>query len=207
VLGPPWWLLLRLGGNDAAQGQQGHRLPSGLDAKRLRCQAAQMPSESEPIEAKPHFFGPSKRQPLKNQPGRAAKRPLTSGWLPTDLGPGSAWPAGRGGSYQRRALGLSPCKGPRPPSARALAWFSAPSNPANKRGDRPEKRRRLPNLPVSLGKAAKHQQRNPPHPWEPVPGWRAATKGPAGPSHQAAWASGQTNPPKEPQLWRLLVWM
>jgi len=106
-------------------------------AKRIGCQAAQMPSESEPIEAKPQFFGPSKRQPLKSQPGRAAKRPLTSGWLPTDLGPGSAWPAGRGSAYQRRALGLGPGQAPRPPSARALAWLSVPSNPANRSGDPP----------------------------------------------------------------------
>jgi hypothetical protein len=181
-------------------------------AKRIGCQAAQMPSESEPIEAKPQFFGPSKRQPLKSQPGRAAKRPLTSGWLPTDLGPGSAWPAGRGSATSEGPLDWARARRLGRPQQGPWPGCRSPANPDNRWGGiRHGKRRRLPNLTVSLAKAAKHQQRNPPHPWEPVglavPEWRAATKGPAGPSHQAAWASGQTNPPKEPQLWRLLVWM
>ena len=170
-----------------------------------------MPSESEPIEAKPSFFGPTKRQPLKSQPGRAAKRPLESDWTPTDLGPGPAWRAGRGGYYPRRALGLGPGQAPRPSSARALAWFSVPGNPANRSGDPPWDATKAPKPDRQPGQSRETTAKAPPDPWEPVglavPGWRAAAKGPAGPSHQAAWVSGQTNPPGEPQLWRLLVWM
>ena len=170
------------------------------------------PSESEPIEAKPSLFGPTKRQPPKSQPGRAAKRPLASGCPPpTNLGPGPAWRAGRSGTCPRRALGLGPGQAPRPSSARALAWFSVPSNPANRSGDPPWEATKAPKPDRQPGQSRETTAKAPPDPWEPaglpVPGWRAAAKGPAGPSHQAAWASGQTNPPGEPQLWRLLVWM
>ena len=170
------------------------------------------PSESEPIEAKPSLFGPTKRQPPKSQPGRAAKRPLASGCPPpTNLGPGPAWRAGRSGTCPRRALGLGPGQAPRPSSARALAWFSVPSNPANRSGDPPWEATKAPKPDRQPGQSRETTAKAPPDPWEPVglavPGWRAAAKGPAGPSHQAAWVSGQTNPPGEPQLWRLLVWM
>ena len=130
---------------------------------------------------------------------------------PTNLGPGPAWRAGRSGTCPRRALGLGPGQAPRPSSARALAWFSVPSNPANRSGDPPWEATKAPKPDRQPGQSRETTAKAPPDPWEPaglpVPGWRAAAKGPAGPSHQAAWASGQTNPPGEPQLWRLLVWM
>ena len=170
------------------------------------------PSESEPIEAKPSLFGPTKRQPPKSQPGRAAKRPLASGcpppriWARGLLGAPAAAALAREGPLdwaQAKPLGR-PQQGPWP-------GFRFPATQPTDRGTRPGKRRKAPKPDRQPGQSRETTAKAPPDPWEPaglaVPGWRAAAKGPAGPSHQAAWASGQTNPPGEPQLWRLLVWM
>ena len=118
------------------------------------------PSASEPIEAKPSFFGPTKRQPPKSQPGRAAKRPLASGcppprtWARGLLGAPAAAAVAREGPLdwaQARPLGR-PQQGPWP-------GFRFPATQPTDRGTRPGKRRRRPNLTVSLGKAAKQQQK------------------------------------------------
>ena len=172
MLGRPRSLLPRLGGNDAAQGNR------AILAKRLG------PSESEPIEAKPSLFGPTKRQPLKSQPGRAAKRPLASGCPPHGSGPGACLARRPSGTCPRRALGLGPGQAPRPSSARALAWFWFPATQPTDREIRPGKRRKAPKPDRQPGQSCETTAKTPPDPWEPaglaVPGWRAAEKGPAG---------------------------
>ncbi len=198
--GEPWVPLAQTGLQRCCPGN------GSILAKRIGCQASRRRSKpSLRSLAQPNASR------SKANPGGHRSGPPASGWTPTDLGPGPAWRAGSGDYYPRRALGLGPGQAPRPSSARALAWFSVPGNPANRSGDPPWEATKAPKPDRQPGHNRETTAKAPPDPWEPVglavPGWRAAAKGPAGPSHQAAWASGQTNPPGEPQLWRLLVWM
>ena len=199
--GEPWVPLAQTGLQRCCPGQRVHL-----------GQTDRMPSESEPIEAKPSFFGPTKQTPAAQKPTREGSEAAPGiGLDPHGSGPGACLARRQRRLYPRRALGLGPGQAPRPSSARALAWFSVPGNPANRSGDPPWDATKAPKPDRQPGQSRETTAKAPPDPWEPVglavPGWRAAAKGPAGPSHQAAWVSGQTNPPGEPQLWRLLVWM
>ena len=74
-------------------------------AKRIGCQAAQMPSESEPIEAKPSFFGPTKQTPAAQKPTREGSEAAPCiGLDPHGSGPGAC--------LARRPRRLLPAKGP-----------------------------------------------------------------------------------------------